>query len=202
MKLFKPNKQRVKYNQGFTLVELMVALTLFVFAVLAAISSLYTVNNSSRKVNASRAVFDNLSFAVESMSRNIRTGEKIICGTTPSVDNNCQFGGATGSTTLSFTSTLGTKQDIQYSLCTSGSCANQIIKKVKPTTSSSWPSGYVVLTADEIKVQSLLFFVDGANANDDTQPNVMIFMRGVTTDPGGTTAPFSIQTYVSQRTLE
>lgn len=73
-------KSSIHNQAGFTLVELMVSLSLFIIVVLALIGSLYTVNDASRRVQAMRTVMDNLNFAMEHMSRNIRTSEAIVCG--------------------------------------------------------------------------------------------------------------------------
>lgn len=190
---------RVRTRQsGFTLVELLVALTLFIVIVLASITSLYTVNNASRKVNAMRGVLDNLNFAMESMSRTIRTGTTIICGgsTNPvGASHNCPFPNSTPSSYLSLHSTLGIENDIEYRLNTS---THQIEKKVYGADGTNWLS----LTAPEINVQGLYFYVQGADTANLDQPSVMILIQGIATASTGDTAPFTLQTYISQRALK
>ena len=183
---------------GFTLVELLVALTLFIIVVLAAITSLYAVNNASRKVNAMRGVLDNLNFAMESMSRTIRTGTTIVCGGSGNpagVTHNCPFPGSTPASSLSLHSTLGREQDIEYRLNTT---THQLEKKIYGTDGTNW----LALTAPEINVQGLYFYVNGADQADLAQPSVMILMQGVATASTGDTAPFTLQTYISQRALK
>ncbi len=177
-------------QQGFTLIELMVSLTLFIIVIMAAISSLYTVNNAARKVEAMRSVLDNLSFAMESMSRTIRTGTNIGCYATPGVD--CAYPSSGGDYRVTVDATLGEAEGvtrtIQYVL------SNGTIQK--------WSNGtQVALTAPAINVTDLKFYVEGATAGDGLQPKVIIFVQGTAT-AGNDIAPFAIQTQVSVRTAE
>ncbi len=180
-------------KKGFTLVELMVSLALFTIVVLASISALYTVNDASRKVQAMRSTLDNLNFAIESMSRTIRTGSGIVC--VGGAGNNCPFstGYYSPKSDLIVQSTLGQNTQVEYRCSGCGGSSGQIQKK---TGSGSW----VAITSPEINVQSLSFYVSGVGA-DALQPSVIMFVKGVAT-AGGTTAPFAVQTYISQRAIE
>lgn len=178
-------------QNGFTLVELMVSLTLFTIVVLAVVSSLYTVNNASRKVQGMRIVMDNLNFAVESMSRTIRTGSQIGCGSSSGVD--CPFLVQGINDTLIVKSTFDGGNLVRYRLF------GGVIQK-SVNTSGFW-GNWVALTTPEINVQNLSFYVDGANSADTKQTNVQIFVNGIAT-AASEVAPFAIQTYVSQRAAE
>src|SRR4051812_31822629 len=168
-------------QKGFTLIELMVSLTLFVIVVLAAVSSLYSVNNASRKVSAMRNVLDNLNFALESMSRTVRTGSVPVCGgryAVGSSTHNCRFGIDSPSTLLMVHSTLGKERDLEFRLGTNSNGGGEIEKCVND--SGIWQA-CVALTSPEINVQTLSFYVDGADANDSIQPNIIMFVQGVAT---------------------
>jgi prepilin-type N-terminal cleavage/methylation domain-containing protein len=199
--------RRSTAKAGFTLVELLVSLALFTVVVVAAVGSLYTINQASVKVNAMRTVLDNLNFATESMNRTIRTGSDLVCGGTLtgsySSDGkytggspNCPFGSSGGSPLLSLNSTLG--QDtggLQYQY----NHVNHDIEKCVDTNGSL--SNCVALTAPEVNVTSLTFYVDGATLSDNKQPSVIMMIQGVATAADGT-QPFAIQTYISQRAAE
>lgn len=198
-------KTRSRFSAGFTLVELMVALALFTIVVLAAVSSLYTVNNAARKVEAMRSVLDNLNFAVESMSRTIRTGTNIVCGgiVNSGGQQTCTFGpgmanfNAPGER-ISLSGTLGTNADLEYRLWfVNGN--GEIQKRTKQ--GGVWSDTWVSLTAPEINVQKLSFYVDGTAAGDQIQPSVIMLIQGVAKTQNDT-APFAIQTYVSARAAE
>ena len=195
-------------SAGFTLVELLVSLALFTIAMTVSIGSLYTVSQASKRVQAMRSVLDNLNFAMESMSRNIRTGTKVTCG--PLVNINAPVSCALstgGSDTISFQSTLGVQEKVSYTLDQSNPNAISIAKVVAPLdtdTSGTIVPSTIAVTAPEIQITSLKFFVDGNDAggvSDLRQPNVIIIVSGVAT-VNDQSAPFTIQTYASQRTIE
>lgn len=190
-------------SAGFTLVELMVSLTLFTIVVLAAVSSLYTVNSASRKVQAMRTVMDNLNFAVESMSRTIRTGSDFICGGQGNIASpNCSFINQVGSDRLLVNATLGLDagetQIVEYRLDTHPNGNGALQKQV---WSSGIPGGWIAMTTPEIDIDQLSFYVDGVGTADTKQPGVQMVIRGVVTTTADI-SPFIIQTYVSQRAGE
>jgi prepilin-type N-terminal cleavage/methylation domain-containing protein len=188
-------------QSGFTLVELLVSLGLFTVIVVAAVGSLYTVNQASVKVNAMRTVLDNLNFATESMSRTIRTGENIVCNGTENtggVSNNCAFGNANGAGyAVSLKSTIdGTSIEYMYNY------GKKEIDKCTLVNNQISANSCVAITAPEVQVQKMQFFVDGADAGDSKQPSVMMLISGQANAGADNIAPFSIQTLISQRAAE
>lgn len=63
----------LKTNRGFTLMEVMVAVSIFTIVVVVGIGSLLTINSNYRKSQTDRKSIDSLSYVLESMSRRIRT---------------------------------------------------------------------------------------------------------------------------------
>lgn len=193
-------------QSGFTLIELMVSLTLFIIIVVALIGSLYTVNDASRKVQAMRTIMDNVNFAVETMSRNVKTSQNIKCGTRI----NCPIKDKVPSNTISMISTLGEPQYIQYSWESDFQGKGKIVKRTAPYSYDSVNDEYIIgelsspvnITAPEIDIQKMRFFVDGVGAGDQKQPSVIIKFEGVAKVVGSTSVPFAIQTFLSQRTPE
>lgn len=193
---FNKKQPSLFFQAGFTLVELMVSLTLFTIVVLAAVSTLYTVNSASRKVQAMRIVMDNLNFAIESMSRTIRTGTEIACGGEGNYGTSladCPFSSQGANSTLIVKSTFDGDNYVQYQLNN-----GEIQKQVK--VGGVW-GDWVSLTTPEINVQSLSFYVEGADPADNKQTGVEILINGTAT-AASEISPFAIQTYVSQRAGE
>jgi prepilin-type N-terminal cleavage/methylation domain-containing protein len=196
--------QKYSSQSGFTLVELLVSLALFTVVVVAAVGSLYTINQASNNVSSLRAVLDNLNFATESMSRTIRTGTNIICGGTdnqqPSA--NCPFGNNNGpADEISFVSTLpGAAGGIEYKRVATPNVVNSFEIERCDVVSNS-PSNCLAITSPEINIQQLHFYVDGADTGDGKQPSVVIIMQGIA-NSGKDSQTFAIQTYVSQRAAE
>ena len=193
-------KKNNKKQFGFTLVELMVSLTIFITVVIAAVGSLYAVNNSSRKVQAMRGVLDNLTFAIESISRTVRTSNSVVCGGSLNLsgDPNCPFSSQVVNSMILVDSTIGIHQLVEYRLGFYPSGNGTIQKRVQEN--SIW-TNWVSLTSSEINIQHLYFYVDGAAPGDSSQTSVQVFVQGVAT-VNGTNSPFAIQTYVSERVSE
>ncbi len=185
---------------GFTLIELMVSLMIFIVVVLAAVGSLYTVNSASRKVQAMRSVLDNLTFAIEAMSRTVRTSASVVCGGSLNVsgDPNCPFSSQSINSMLLVSSTLGTEQLVEYRLGANTNGNGAIQKRYQE--SGIW-TNWISLTAPEINIQSLLFYVDGADPADGKQSSVQLFIQGQAIS-NGETSPFAVQTYISERATE
>ncbi|MES2416462.1 MAG: prepilin-type N-terminal cleavage/methylation domain-containing protein [Patescibacteria group bacterium] len=63
-----------KKNSGFTIIELMVAISLFTILIIIGIGALLNANSVHKKNQKIRSLMDSLSFIMEDMSTNIRTG--------------------------------------------------------------------------------------------------------------------------------
>lgn len=71
-----------KINKGFTLIEIMVSVSIFSMVMVIVVGALLVLNDANKKAQALRAIVDNLNFAVEDMTRSIRTGKDYNCGFT------------------------------------------------------------------------------------------------------------------------
>jgi prepilin-type N-terminal cleavage/methylation domain-containing protein len=188
--------------RGFTLIEMIVAIGVFTVCVVLIVGALISLNNASRKERAIRVAMDNVGAAIDSMSRNIRMGSKIHCGcgtsgspatagdtTFPGEPRNCTTSGA-GDSCLAFEGQDG-----------SDTAANdQIVYKLlngQIWRSTDSGSNYLAMTAPELNINKLTFYVDGADKGLN-QPVVRIILRGVA-GRGAITTPFLVQTSVSPR---
>lgn len=76
--LFKKIKNKNKIR-GFTLVELMVAVSLFSFVALMVGSIVFSANAINDRLAASRAVYESVNLVLDDMSREISQGTKYRC---------------------------------------------------------------------------------------------------------------------------
>src|SRR3972149_4215789 len=64
---------------GYTIIETMIAISLFLVIIMAGMGELLNANLLHQKSQNMRSIIDNLSFIMEDMSRNLRTGSKYYC---------------------------------------------------------------------------------------------------------------------------
>ena len=61
-------------SKGFTLIEMMVSVSIFVIVAFIVVSTLLTMSYAYKKAQKMRLLMDNLNFSLQSMSLNIREG--------------------------------------------------------------------------------------------------------------------------------
>lgn len=174
-------------RQGFTLVELLVAISIFTVVMLIAISSLLSINAANKKTQAIRTVTDSLNFALENMTRSMRLGTDYACVGNVPQGQTC--------TALRFQAynpvTQRADAPVVYSVL-SGS--NQLVRCSGPGGASQCTA----LTPESVVIRELRFDVSGVPVGDGIQPRVRVFIKG-DIDVQEELTTFSIQTVVSQR---
>ena len=182
-------------NKGFTLVELMVATSIFVVVMLASMSALFILLDSGKSSRALRLAMDNVNFAVESMTRSIRMGTNYYCvtgggnGIGPTdflnTGKNCSNGG----TAVSFLPQGSTTSRVGYEW--------HIDSNNKGTLLRCDANGCVSIVSSDVNIEQLKFFVKGSEVNDG-QASTYIIIKGTVYVKNVPTS-FSIQTLASQR---
>ena len=184
-------KINLKQEDGFTLVEMLVSIAIFVVLVTVSLGAIASIFDANRKSQSLKAVMTNLNFAVEVMAREMRFGTNYHCGSTGNLSQpqNC----SSGDSSISFLSSDG--RQIVYSL---DSVTHQLQK------SEDGGGNFLGITAPEITIQSLKFFVVGAGAVplNYTQPKVLILLRGYAGSKVSSQSVFTVETTVSQRILD
>jgi hypothetical protein len=178
----------------------MIAVSLFVVIVMAGMGALLNANLLHQKSRDMRSIIDNLSFVMEEMSRNIRTGTAYHCiddvagDPTATTPHSCVSGAG-----ISFKSSLDGSQWV-YAIFNDGTIQKSILGGTTGT--------FTTLTLPEVtlNISSSSFSVVGAeppsaSPSDSQQPLVTIRLIGhITTN--GVISPFSLQTSVSQRQID
>jgi type II secretory pathway pseudopilin PulG len=203
-----PNKRhrygKASLTAGFTLVEMIVAIGVFMISVIIIVGSLISLNNASRKARTERIAMDNLSAAIDSMSRSMRMGTSFHCG--------CGGGGdptfPTGTRDCSMTDTLGSggAQCIAFEGQggSSASPNDQIVFRLfgghlQRSTQSGALNSYLDMTAPEITITNLNFYLQGSTAATD-QPAIIMTIRGRAGARAQTATEFNLQTSIAPRT--
>ena len=68
-----------KLKNGFSLVEMLVAIAVFMSVMVVAVSALITIINSNKEAESIKATTDNVTFAIEGISRDMRIGTNYRC---------------------------------------------------------------------------------------------------------------------------
>lgn len=112
-----PNNHKT-YRNGFTLVEMIVALGLFAVVAVVAVGALTRIVGDNRRAQALQTASNNISFVMESMSRELRVAGAI----------NCSANDGTGLVTSNITS----GQDCSINSATNNTSAVVAFKSARP----------------------------------------------------------------------
>jgi type II secretory pathway pseudopilin PulG len=171
----------------------MMAMTLFGVVTVVATAALLSIVDASRKAQAIQSVMGNLNTALDGMVRSVRMGSN--------------YRVTNGGNRLEFT---------PYGKDPLNS-AHTWIYEWRDTNSDGRsdalvrdyvPNGYVSrvalpVTAPEVEIEYLRFYVDGETDADDKQPRVLLVVRGKAgAEKVKTTTTFSIQASATQRLLD
>src|SRR3989344_2098107 len=201
-------KNNYKNNTGYTIIETMISVSLFIIIVMAGMGALLNANLLHGKSENMRSIMDSLSFIMEDMSRNLRTGYNYHCFddnddvsanvSVPESGENCwgiSFEHQGGTLYDDPPTNINYHDEDQWVYYING-------EKIYKSTDGG---GTVIqLTPDEVIIQlSDGFSVLGAEPSpgDSQQPFVTIKLVGKIIMKGVET-PFSLQTSVSQRGLD
>jgi prepilin-type N-terminal cleavage/methylation domain-containing protein len=198
-----------KSSAGFTLVELIIALALFVIVVTISLGSVLSIVDAGRKAQSIKEIMTNLNFAIDDMSREIKFGTSYYCGTDSSIPpalpalpptSSCAV---TPLTSITFTTSEGIRTNYRFcsAVNTPVGCVRGGVIEKSVVTSGAW-GPYIGITSREIVIQGLSFYVLGTTPSDSYQPRVLMVIKGTAVQQGASQSTFTIQTTVSQRALD
>ncbi len=201
-----------KKSSGFTLVEMLVATAVFMIVMTVAVGSLVSIIDANRKAQAIKNVVNNINFALESISKDMRVGTKYSCYDGTGYVGDCAGTGGVGVKYLSGKLDLGgTNYVIHYRFFTNPISGEGNIQRCMNTDYNSACVSWESLTApvDNVKITNMKFYVLGTNTNTGAtpldskkQPRVIITLEGVAGTKDSIKTSFNIQTTVSQRIRE
>ncbi len=212
-------------QSGFTLVEMMVSLAVFATVITIAVGALLVLVATSESLQEEQNVMTNLAFALDSMTREIRTGTEYYCDSLPTRNGaNNIFSDASDLDDVLDGIPFGPTQDcsgrtdnhhgisfIESGDSITGSAASRIVYFFDSTSGQllrkvgSDPAASIV--SSNIYIHDVNFFVSGAapqsaGGGEDDQASVTIFIDFSPTSTTPSTEWYVIQTTVTQRTLD
>ncbi len=197
---FSPNQ---RYGQkGFTLIEVIVSISIFIVVMVVAAGAVLSIIDANRKSHATKSVIDSLNFILEDFARNVVTGSLYSCSTTPSSGtisgalptDNCPTGWTNN---FSFKDQNGKVVVYSYD-----PISHQI-------TVSHDGGVYLPVNSPEVYITSFDIYVMGVgrqSPNPEQQPRVFVTIRGYGAfgDPTNQKyrTEFNVQTSITQRNIE
>lgn len=184
--MFSQSRLTTKRHAGFTLMEVMVSVSIFSIVVIVGIGALLTINETYRKSQTDRKTVDSLTYSLEAMSRRIRTAQT-WSGTIGTPENS-----------FSFIDQDGVAVSYQYDLVTPDHMAvTETIQGGSPETFDITPEGVHI---DNTVPGGGLWFTQYQNGT--TGQKYLQINLGGRVENGKQTSQFMFQTSVSKRTFE
>ncbi len=207
MHIFKYKSSIQNSSKGFTLIELMVSLSVFAIVMVVSTGTLLTFIDANAKAQAVYEATENLAFALDSMTREIRTGYHYYCYHTdanareddplPAQTNPIfKICDITSDNSIAF---FREKDTAHY-----GYRLNPVKKQIEQKIENG---DWAPITADDVVVTEFKLKVSYAEpyypaATDIRQPTVELSIKGYVNNGLDTDTDFNIQTRIVQRSLD
>lgn len=200
-------------GRGFTLIEMLVSVAIFTVVMVIALGALLSLSEADRKAQTISAAVNNLSFAVDSISRLLRTGINYHCGQSGTLTDpqNCttppqsylafqvvddSLSGCTKNSACTVVYKFDNAQD------TSSQCGQTVLPYgciERAICAGASCGAFAAITSPEVTISSLSFYVTGSPLGDTVQPKVTILVSGTVPVTATKSTAFNLQTSVTER---
>jgi prepilin-type N-terminal cleavage/methylation domain-containing protein len=178
-------------NKAFTLIEVLLAVTIFSLFIGASTGIFISSIGAQRKALAAQEVLDQTSYVMEYVSRALRMAKKDLTGNCITLKNNYQV------------VTNGIRFLNYNDKCQEIFLENNQIKEKKSSDSTSANFGSPIdLTSFKLNVNSFNIGPSGWDQNDDFQPKTTLFLEIESNRISKSSPNVKIQTTISQRNLD
>lgn len=227
--MYKYFHKKQQTQQGFTLIEMIVSLGIFAIVITVSVGALLMLIATNNQLQSKQNVMTNLSFALDSMTREIRTGSRYFCDSQANYDSGAdkifKDGINAGGNATNIDEVLGDSvQDcpagrtnkihglafIEGGDSITGSAASRILyfydenEKMIYRRVGAGPAQSIISSGIEIN-QAEFYVTGSAPLNDDPtetdQAMVTIYIEAVEKGVSNP-KPYRIQTTVTQRALD
>lgn len=209
-------RQFKKILYGFTLVEILVVLGLFSAISTLGLGSLFNAQAINKRLQETQSILDNINLSSQTITREIRFGSNFYATTSlpangtpaPITRRNCLYSLGIPCTVLFFTpaDAVNSRDRVAYYVAT-----GTLYKTTYPWGGASSTEQ---MTADDVTIRSLFFYLQGAQTSDGSnddfgasdyeQPFITYLLFG-TTRPmtiSATSTRFNFETGITPRDLD
>jgi prepilin-type N-terminal cleavage/methylation domain-containing protein len=172
-------------NKGFTLIEMLLSIALFSIVLTISLGAIFTIIDSNRKTQTLTLTMNNLNFAMESMTLDLKTA----------VPSTLSDSGKE----LSLTNQDG--QQVVYQI-------NNKNKTIEKSVEGGKTGTFSPIISDDVIIETFYFAVvdsdkdDNPSTNGNKQPRTFIFIKGYAEITERIRSEFEVQTTVSPRQLD
>ncbi len=195
------NNRRLNSVSGFTLIEMLVAVGIFMSIMTIAVGSLISIIGANKKAQSIKTTTDSVTFAMESISRDMRMGTNYKCLLPDNTFSNKNCPLDTGSAAVQYTNNSGAaityafnnKKDPTKGILTKTDCS------ISPCNTAD-----LISQGSGVNITNMTFYVIGtdheldADMTTKTQPRVIITASGLISVKGSQNTVFNLQTNISQ----
>ena len=197
-------QKTIKNQLGFSLIEMLVSTSIFIMVITVAVGALLVVIDANAKAQNMQEVMTNLTFALDSMTREIRTGRGFYCDTTIPVNlhdtdtRDCTRGQTIsivegGSSLTDETDTRRGAGRVAYRYNSSNATIERRVGR---------GNGWQAVTSPDVNITNAYFTLRNSDPNDNIQANVTIYIEGETESLIGLNSDFQLQTTIAKRILD
>lgn len=197
--------------RGFTLIELMVSLSIFAIVMTISVGTLLILIDVNAKAQALYSSTTNLAYALDSITREIRTGFRYNCQVSSGASgetlpasppvNDCDSGYA--GDFITFTREKDSVRiGYRRNEVSDGSGTRGVIEQKIAGGSGNW----IQMTSSDVNVETFSVVVENSNTyvlgSDKDQPVVILHIKGTVSNGLDTATEFNIQSRIVQRRFD
>lgn len=191
------HNKKIVVSQGFTLIEIMVSISIFTIIMTTGVGALLSITRSYQAAKEQTATTNAIHFALDSMVRDIRIGSAYYADDNVSLDEfteNYYYLDDESTYDLTFRG-IEERGVLQYSFDPTPENGQPYLLRSRYHNGELTESS-MLSDLQGVRIENALFRVQGSNPNDNVQPSVFIYIRGVDIESG---SDIILQTFVSQR---
>lgn len=197
-------------KQGFSLIEVLVSLSIFTIVMTIGVGVLMVLIDSNARAQNIQTIMTNLSFALDSITREMRTGTDYYCASSASLPTSgeANLNYASGGEAIAFNEggkslTGNTPNDSRrIAIRLNNGALERRLGNGDGDGSVNEADDWAAITSPEVTITDLRFFVSGATRADNLSPTVTLYVEGYAGIDDGSEEVFNIQTTVVQQLLD
>ena len=196
------NNRQPTLQAGFTLVEMMVSMSIFIMTIGMAVGTVIVLLDANGKAQTMQTAVTNASFALDNMSREIRTGLNYYAANSGLPTSGSATQDCSSCSGLSFTEAGGSLTES----CTGGTGGGRISYRYNSNDKTverrlcdgAWES----IIAPDVVIDTFYFTVQNTNRTDDLSPLVTMYMEGYVGTISGLDSSFILQSSITQQAID